>query len=212
MQAAFLSFIDSFGYLAVAVLILLENVFPPIPSELVLPLSGYLCLKTSLNLAGVIIASTIGSVAGAFLLYAVGRLLSRERLESFFATKAMRLLGFKPSDVHKSIRWFHDKGQLSVLLCRFIPGIRSLISIPAGTAHMSTPKFALLTSLGSLVWNAVLCSLGFIAGEAWQHASGHAAFIMDIVKYALLCVVFLVVCWWIWKRVLPNFKQGNGCA
>ena len=110
MQEAFFSFISSFGYLAVFGLIFLENIFPPIPSELILPLSGFLVIQTSMELPLVIVAATVGSVTGAFVLYGIGRLLSQDRLESFFDTRPMRLLGFKSDDVSKAIGWFDRRG------------------------------------------------------------------------------------------------------
>ena len=114
MQEAFFGFISQFGYLAVAALILFENVFPPIPSELILPLSGFLATQTEMTLPGVIIAATVGSVVGAYFLYGIGRLLSQERLEGFFDTKPMRMLGFHSDDVAKAIGWFDRKGQIMV--------------------------------------------------------------------------------------------------
>ena len=114
MQEAFFSFISQFGYFAVAGLILFENVFPPIPSELILPLSGFLATQTAMTLPGVIIAATVGSVVGAYFLYGIGRLLSQERLEGFFDTKPMRMLGFHSDDVAKAIGWFDRKGQIVI--------------------------------------------------------------------------------------------------
>lgn len=114
-----------------------------------------------MTLPGVIIAATVGSVVGAYFLYGIGRLLSQERLEGFFDTKPMRMLGFHSDDVAKAIGWFDRKGQITVLVCRCIPVVRSLISIPAGTAKMNMVRFAIYTLVGSLVWNAILCTLGF---------------------------------------------------
>ena len=170
MEDAFFSFISQFGYLAVFGLIFFENVFPPIPSELILPLSGFLVIQTTMKLPLVIVAATIGSVVGAFVLYGIGRLLSQDRLEIFFDTKPMRLLGFHSGDVAKAIGWFDRRGQITVLLCRCIPVVRSLISIPAGTAKMSVVRFTLYTLVGSAVWNTVLCSLGYAAGGARSRA------------------------------------------
>ena len=166
MEAAFFDFINQFGYLAVAGLILFENIFPPIPSELILPLSGFFTTTTDMMLPITIVAATVGSVVGAFLLYGIGRLLSRERLMRFFATRPMRLLGFKPDDVASAVDWFDRKGQITVLICRCVPIVRSLISIPAGTAKMNPAHFALYTLVGSAVWNTVLVSLGAAAGSA----------------------------------------------
>ena len=132
MEEAFLAFISSFGYLAVLALILLENIFPPIPSELILPMAGFLVHDTSMELPGVIIFATAGSVLGAFILYGIGRLLSRERLMAFFDTKPMRLLGFKGDDISKAIGWFDRKGQATVLICRCIPVVAALfLFLPA---------------------------------------------------------------------------------
>ena len=209
MEAVFIDFINSFGYLAVAALIFLENVFPPIPSELVLPMAGYLTHRTDMLLPGAIIAATIGSVAGAFVLYGIGRLLSRERLMHFFETRPMRLLGFKGEDIAGAIDWFDKRGQLTVLVCRCVPVVRSLISIPAGTAKMNPVRFALYTLVGSAVWNTVLCALGSGAGKAWHRITEEAAWISGGVKIALVVVAVAAVIWWIVKRVLPNRKDAN---
>ena len=207
MEAAFLAFIDQFGYLAVAALILLENVFPPIPSELILPMGGFLVHQTGMELPGVIVAATTGSVVGAFILYGVGRLLSRERLTSFFETRPMRLLGFKGDDVSSAIGWFDKKGQVTVLICRCIPVVRSLISIPAGTAKMGMAKFALYTLVGSAVWNSVLCTLGFGAGSAWKTVTAEAEWISGIVKYVIIALVVVGIVFWVVKRILPNLRE-----
>lgn len=210
MEAAFLSFIDQFGYLAVAALILLENVFPPIPSELILPMGGFLVHETGMELPGVIVAATAGSVLGAFILYGVGRLLTPERLTSFFDTRPMRLLGFKGTDVSSAIGWFDRKGQATVLICRCIPVVRSLISIPAGTAKMGMAKFALYTLVGSAVWNSVLCGLGYGAGSAWRTVTAEAEWISDIVKYVIIAVVVVAAVFWVAKRVIPNLREKHG--
>ena len=210
MEAAFLAFIDQFGYLAVAALILFENVFPPIPSELILPMGGFLVHQTGMELPGVIVAATAGSVLGAFILYGVGRLLSRERLTAFFETRPMRLLGFKGSDVSSAIGWFDKKGQVTVLICRCIPVVRSLISIPAGTAKMHMAKFAAYTLVGSAVWNTVLCTLGYGAGSAWQTVTAEAEWVSDIVKYVILAALVVAAAFWVVRRVIPNLHGREG--
>ena len=203
MQEAFFSFISQFGYFAVAGLILFENVFPPIPSELILPLSGFLATQTAMTLPGVIVAATVGSVVGAYFLYGIGRLLSQERLEGFFDTKPMRMLGFHSDDVAKAIGWFDRKGQITVLVCRCIPVVRSLISIPAGTAKMNMVRFAIYTLVGSLAWNAILCTLGFWAGGAWEQITAQAEWVSSVVKVVIIVVAVAVVAWWIKFRILP---------
>lgn len=203
MEEAFFGFISQFGYVAVSALIFLENIFPPIPSELILPLSGFLVTKTSMTLPLVIVAATVGSVVGAYILYGIGRLLSQERLEGFFDTKPMRMLGFHSDDVAKAIDWFDRKGQITVLICRCIPVVRSLISIPAGTAKMNMVLFAVYTLVGSLVWNTILCTLGFWAGDAWEQITAQAEWFSSVVKIGIIVVAVIVVAWWVKFRILP---------
>ena len=210
MEDAFFSFISQFGYLAVFGLIFFENVFPPIPSELILPLSGFLVIPTNMELPLVIVSATVGSVVGAFVLYGIGRLLSQDRLESFFDTRLMRLLGFRSDDVSKAIGWFDRRGQITVLLCRCIPVVRSLISIPAGTAKMNVVRFGLYTLVGSAVWNTVLCSLGYAAGGAWETVTAQVEGFSDIVKIVLIVIAVIVVVFWVVKRILPAIREGKG--
>ena len=210
MEDAFFSFISQFGYLAVFGLIFFENVFPPIPSELILPLSGFLVIQTNMELPLVIVSATVGSVVGAFVLYGIGRLLSQDRLESFFDTRPMRLLGFRSDDVSKAIGWFDRRGQITVLLCRCIPVVRSLISIPAGTAKMNVVRFSLYTLVGSAVWNTVLCSLGYAAGGAWETVTAQVEGFSDVVKIVLIVIAVIVVVFWVVKRILPAIREGKG--
>ena len=210
MQEAFIGFINQFGYFAVAALILLENVFPPIPSELILPASGFLATQTSLKLPLVIVAATAGSVIGAYILYGVGRLLSQERLETFFDTKPMRVLGFHADDVAKAIGWFERRGQATVLICRCIPVVRSLISIPAGTAKMNMVRFALYTLVGSLGWNAVLCTLGFWAGDAWETITAQAEWVSNAVEVAIVVIAVVAVAVWVKVRMIPAMRENKG--
>lgn len=209
MENMFFDFINQFGYFAVGALIFIENVFPPIPSEVILPLSGFFTTTTDMVLPLVIISATTGSVLGAFILYGIGRLLSRERLMRFFETKPMRLLGFKGDDIASAIDWFDRKGQLTVLICRCIPVVRSLISIPAGCAKMNMVKFTLFTLIGSAVWNTILCSLGAAAGSAWMTVSAQAEWISDIVKYIIIALVIIAIIFWVVKRIIPNLKKNK---
>ena len=209
MEDMFTQLIGQFGYVGVWFLIFFENVFPPIPSELILPLSGFFTTTTSLTLPGVIIAATIGSVTGAYILYGVGRILSRERLMTFFGTRPMRLLGFKPDDIASAVDWFDRKGQATVLICRCVPIVRSLISIPAGTAKMSVVKFSLFTLVGSAVWNSILCSLGAAAGSAWETVTAQAEWVSDVVKYVIIAIIAVAVVFWVVKRILPALRERH---
>ena len=210
MEDLFTNLISQFGYFGVWFLIFFENVFPPIPSELILPLSGFFTTTTDLTLPGVIIAATVGSITGAYILYGIGRILSRERLMTFFGTRPMRLLGFKPEDISSAVDWFDRKGQVTVLICRCIPVVRSLISIPAGTAKMNVLKFSLYTLLGSAVWNSILCSLGAAAGSAWETVAEQAEWVSDVVKYVIIAVVVVAVIFWVVKRIIPALREGKG--
>ncbi len=207
MEELFFDFIDQFGYFAVGALIFIENVFPPIPSEVILPLSGFFTTSTDMVLPLVIISATAGSVLGAYILYGIGYVLSRERLMRFFDTRPMRLLGFKGTDISSAVDWFDRKGQITVLICRCIPVVRSLISIPAGTARMNPVKFTLFTLVGSAVWNTILCSLGAAAGSAWETVSEQAEWVSDVVKYVIIAAIVVIAIVWIVKRIIPNLKK-----
>ncbi len=208
MDQLFFDFINQFGYFAVGALIFIENIFPPIPSEVILPLSGFFTTTTDMVLPLVIISATAGSVLGAYILYGIGYVLSRERLMRFFETRPMRLLGFKGSDIASAVDWFDRKGQFTVLICRCIPVVRSLISIPAGTARMNPVKFTLFTLAGSAVWNTILCSLGAAAGNAWMTVSEQAEWVSDVVKYVIIALIVIVAIVWIVKRIIPNLKKN----
>lgn len=203
------AFINQFGYFAVAALVFLETVFPPIPSEVILPMAGFLTASTAMGLPGVVIAATAGALAGAYLLYGVGRVLSQERLTRFFETKPLRMLGFRGSDVERVIGWFDRRGQITVLLCRCVPGLRSLISLPAGTARMGLGRFTLYTVVGSALWNLLLCGLGAAAGSAWQQVSDQIAWVSDLVVYGLAVVFVLAALWWIVRRAIPVWRTGR---
>lgn len=160
--------INQYGYLAIALLIALENVFPPIPSEVILTFAGFLTLNSELHIIGVIIASTIGAVLGALILYLAGHLLSTERLETILSGKIGRLLHFNDKDVVKSVTFFKKHGGKAVFFGRLVPVIRSLISIPAGMTHFDWKRFVVLSSLGTLIWNTILISSGHYLGSSWE--------------------------------------------
>ena len=167
MQEFIISIMNQFGYLGVFLLIAIENIFPPIPSEVILLFSGFMTTYTSLNIVGMIIASTLGSLVGAIALYYIGKILNKERLKKIVAGKIGKVLRLKAKDIDKADAWFDTKGNKTVFFCRFIPIVRSLISIPAGMGEMPMPKFLVYTILGSAIWNTVLVVLGNQVGEKW---------------------------------------------
>lgn len=167
METWITSIMADFGYIGIFVLIMVENLFPPIPSEIILTFGGFMTTVTSLNVVMVIIVATLGSVVGAILLYKVASYFGKERLTKI-VLKSGRILRLKESDIERAENFFLKYGSWAVFLCRMIPLIRSLISIPAGMTKMKMSKFLILTTAGSLLWNTVLIGLGAMLGESWS--------------------------------------------
>ncbi len=189
MHEIILQIMNKFGYFGIAFLIAIENVFPPIPSEVILTFGGFMTSNTNMTITGVIIVSTIGSVIGAIILYLLGRLLTKERLYKLVDGRIGRILRFKKQDIDKSEEWFSKKGKSTVLFCRFIPIVRSLISIPAGMTKMEFSLFLIYTIIGSAIWNSVLTYLGFAAGNAWESVAKYVDSFAKITLIMLACVV-----------------------
>lgn len=168
MQEFIINIMNSYGYIGVFLLILIENIFPPIPSELILLFGGFMTTYTKLNIIGMIISSTLGSLIGALLLYKIGTIFSKEKLKILISGKLGRVLKLKNSDIDNANKWFTNEGKKTVFFGRFIPLIRSIISIPAGINKMNISKFITYTLLGSVIWNLVLIILGHIVGKNWK--------------------------------------------
>lgn len=158
---------SEFGYLSIFLLVALENVFPPIPSEIILTFGGFLTRSTDMTVVGVILFSTLGSIAGAVILYGIGRLISVDRLERL-VDKYGKVLRVKASDLERAQAFFLRYGNKAVFLCRMVPLVRSLISIPAGMSKMKFGYFLLFTSAGTLIWNMVLVIAGALVGDQWE--------------------------------------------
>jgi membrane protein DedA with SNARE-associated domain len=159
--------IDSVGYVGLAGVMLVENVLPPIPSELVLPMVGLQVSAGQLLFWAAVLASTVGSVLGAWVLYAVGRFGGRP-----LALRLPRFLGVTAERLDRTERWFARRGDAIVLLARLVPGLRSAVSVPAGTLRMPVARFLLFTALGSLAWNAALIWLGTALAANWESVVG----------------------------------------
>ena len=200
LQSWMISIMDHYGYLGIALLILIENLFPPIPSEVILTFGGFLTTYTKMNLIGVILSSTIGSVLGAVVLYQIGSLVPVSKLEEIVNGRIGKLLHFKKEDVSHAVEWFDSKGNYTVFFCRFIPIVRSLISIPAGIAHMHFSKFFILTTLGSFIWNTILVTLGAVAGTSWQKIAQYFHSYSQAGKLVLCACTFIGSCFYIKKR------------
>jgi membrane protein DedA with SNARE-associated domain len=196
--------IEALGYLGLAFLVALENVFPPIPSEVILPMAGFLTGDGRMNFFLAVFAATVGSVAGALILYGVGYWFGERRVRSIIRRWG-KWLGFKESDVDSANGWFDRHGGLAVMLCRVVPIVRSLISIPAGLRKMPIATFILYTALGSLVWNSVLIGAGWILGENWEEVEQY----VGLLQYLVIIVVLIAAVWWIWNRIIkPRMRTA----
>ncbi|MCI8454998.1 MAG: DedA family protein [Lachnospiraceae bacterium] len=196
MQEMLLELIGEYGNLAVFLLIFIENLFPPIPSEVVLLFGGVMTACTKLRVAGVIGAATAGSVLGAVILYQVGRLIPEEILERAIAGRLGKLLRLQAEDVALAKGWFRKKGKAAVFICRMIPLVRSLISIPAGLAGLRMGPFLFLTASGSLIWNTALVCLGRAAGNSWEKASAAFGLYSDLFLMVLGSTAVLAALIW----------------
>ena len=183
------SLIDRVGALGVALLIFLENVFPPIPSEVILPLAGVAAAGPDHLYVTMWLGALTGSVAGAWLLYGIGRLVGQERLRVLF----IKLPLVNVNDFDKSVEWMSRHGLKGIFFGRMVPGIRSLISIPAGIYAMPLGKFTLLTALGSGIWNTIFVTLGYQLGSRWSIIEPYTDLISKIV-YAIIAALLL---WWL---------------
>ncbi len=182
------NFMNEWGYFGIFLLIALENIFPPIPSEVILTFGGFMTTQTDMHIVGVVIASTLGSVVGAVALYAVGAIMKQDRMERLIEKRG-KWLRLKKEDVGKAYGWFDRFGKWAVFLCRLVPLVRSLISIPAGSVRMNLASFLLLTTLGSLLWNTVLTFIGSAVGESWESAAGQ----MDVFSNVVYVIIGLLV-------------------
>ena len=185
--------VAALGEVGVGVLTFVETVFPPIPSEVVLPLAGYLAQRGALDPVLVLISATVGSLAGALALYALGAWAGDER--------SRRLLSRLPlvdgADIDRASSWFHRHGQAAVFFGRLVPGVRSLISLPAGTQRMPVARFVALTAAGSGLWNALLVGAGLALGTQWRLVQRYA----DVLDVVVIAGVVVAVLWLAVRRL-----------
>lgn len=196
---------ETYGYLGIAFIIALENLFPPIPSELILPFAGYMTTTSNLSFLGVLLASTIGSVVGAIILYVLGSSLGRKGV-SELVKRYGASLKISEESLAKTEYWFNRFGVKAVFLCRMVPVVRSLISIPAGIAKMEFLRFLLYTTLGTLIWNTLLILGGMLLGTAWSKIAQWVGYYQDLV----LILLGLLLCGWlVWQFLLNNKDKHN---
>lgn len=173
--------------------IALENLFPPLPSEVILPLAGFTASRGTFGLVEVLVWTTLGSVAGALALYGLGRALGRDRLLRIVD----RLPLVKVAEVERAEAWFARHGDKAVFFGRMIPLFRSFISVPAGVERMPLPRFMLLTTAGSAIWNTVFVLAGYHLGENWHVVETYAG----VLQLVVLGVVAGAAVWWVTARV-----------
>lgn len=206
MEAFILSMMEQFGYFGVFLLIAIENIFPPIPSEVILLFGGFMTTYTNLNVPIMVIFSTLGSLVGAITLYYIGKVLNKERLKSIVSGKTGKILRLKSEDIDKADNWFERKGNKAVFFCRFVPIVRSLISIPAGMNKMNLVKFLIYTILGSVIWNTVLLVMGSVVGENWVNIANIIDKYSNVVLILLIILIVIFISAFYYKRLKKKEK------
>ena len=206
--------INQFGYLGVALLVVIENVFPPIPSEIVLPFAGFVAqqgasavnatagaAQSDTTVVGMMIAATVGSVVGALILYFVSAAIGPERLRGF-VERFGKWFGVKSSDLVRAEEWFDRRSSAAVLVGRCVPLIRSIVSIPAGFRRMKLTSFVVLTAIGSAVWNVALIGAGAVLGDQWERVGEY----VGVFQWLVIAAVLLVLVRFVVSR-LKNRRQ-----
>lgn len=191
MQDWVVEIVRQTGVIGVALLMFAENVFPPLPSEIIMPLAGYLSSRGEMGLWPAIAAGAVGSVAGATFWYWIGRRVSYERLCEWIEKHGI-WLAMTPEDVDRAVEWFNGRGRYSVLLGRLFPLVRTLISVPAGFSRMPVPRFLLLTMLGTVVWTSGLAYVGLVLGRGFPQ-------IQHYIGYLTWAVVAGAAVWYVYR-------------
>ena len=194
--------IEALGPLGVGLIVALENLFPPIPSEVVLPVAGYVASQGQMNLVAAVVAATAGAVAGAWLLYGLGAWFGRDRLRRWLEVIPL----MEVEDLDRAEAWFDRHGGAAVLIGQCVPVVRSLVSVPAGLERMPQGRFLLYTAIGSAVWNSLLIVGGYVLGARWQDI-GHYS---DSINYAVYAAIVLVVVRFVWTRLRRRSSAGRG--
>lgn len=189
--------VDALGYLGVAFLVALENVFPPIPSEVVLPLAGFVAGRGDASVAGMILAATAGSVVGAWILYGVSAAIGPTRLRAFIV-RFGRWFSVREHHLDRAEAWFDRRSDAAVLIGRCVPLIRSVVSVPAGFRRMPPVRFTVLTAIGSAMWNAALIAAGAVLGERWERVGD----IVGLFQGAVILAIGGLVGWFAWRELI----------
>ena len=203
--------INQFGYFGVALLVVIENIFPPIPSEIVLPFAGFVAQQGSAGVAqsdtsviGMMIAATIGSVVGALILYVISSAIGPERLRAF-VQRFGRWFGVKQTDLLRAEAWFDRRSFVAVLVGRCVPLIRSIVSIPAGFRRMKLTSFILLTAVGSAVWNIALIGTGALLGDQWERVGEY----VGVFQWLVIAAILVLLVRFVYLRLQNRRRQNS---
>jgi membrane protein DedA with SNARE-associated domain len=188
---------NQLGYWGIGLLMFLENLFPPIPSELIMPLAGFTVFKGQMDFILVIIAGVVGTILGAFPWYYIGKFISEERLEHL-ADKYGKWISVTSKDIKKANNWFNEHGGKAVFFCRLVPGVRTLISLPAGINNMPLIPFTIYSTLGTTIWVTFLTFLGYKLGDHYELVDQYLG---PVSKIVLAIIVISFILWVVRKQM-----------
>ncbi|HEY9907143.1 MAG TPA: DedA family protein [Thermosynechococcaceae cyanobacterium] len=196
---------NSLGYWGIGLLMFLENLFPPIPSELIMPLAGFTASQGKMDFWLAVLAGTIGTVLGALPWYYAGKLLSQKRLKRW-ADRYGKWAGVSGQDIDKSNSWFQRHGAKAVLFCRLVPGVRTLISLPAGINAMPLAQFLVYSTIGTALWTIFLTALGYFLGKNYTLVDNYLG---PVSKFVILGIG-AVLAIWLFRKIQQKRRQGVG--
>ena len=205
MQEWIINTMNSLGYLGIGLLMFAENLFPPIPSELIMPLAGFTVAKGDMNFTLAVLAGIVGTILGAFPWYYAGKLVGEERLKGL-ADKYGKWITVSSQDIDKATRWFNRYGNKAVLFGRLVPGVRTLISLPAGISDMPIGSFLIYSTLGTTAWVMLLTFLGYILGDNYELVE---KYLDPVSKIVLVVVVVAFVIWVVRKKQKAQRSRRN---
>tara|TARA_Y100000992_G_scaffold260912_1_gene196051 strand:- start:33 stop:692 length:660 start_codon:yes stop_codon:yes gene_type:complete len=195
---------STLAYLTICLAMFLENIIPPIPSEIIMPLGGFFVYREKLNFFILVFWGLFGTILGSLPWYYLGKLVNEKKLSKFL-DKRGKYLGITSKDLSKSKLWFDKYGVSLVFWGRLVPGIRTLISVPAGMELMPLRKFLIWTTLGSLIWVAILTYAGFVLGDNWQVIESY----LDQYKYIVKPVLIVLILYLLFKFVFGVYKRNR---
>ena len=203
MLESIVNIVNSFGYVGIALLMALENIIPPIPSELIMPLAGFTVIQSDMNFFWIVVAGTIGSVLGATPWYFLGKYWGLKRTKKI-ADRYGKWLTLSGKDVEKAKIWFDRRGYFATAIGRIVPGIRTYISLPAGISKMSFVPFVLYSTLGTIFWVTLLTSAGYILGANYEKVG---LFLKPVSTLVLIGILFAAIYWIIKRRRKSSYSK-----